>query len=289
MCDNNKSNKFIFRYSPIIKVIFIGSLIFAISFAEGFKIDLLTTGISSWIYSPKHDDNNVHDYTKSYYNKLSASIYFKINSIKGYLGIPLLWTVENKYTSNNEKIENESKSSVFLSDMSFYFGKKVLFIEPRIGMKIPLGYRIDGAWLGSRNIKLQIGIGLNSKVIEDRIINASGEIMWNLFLGEKYGTGKNGSWVIIPSAKMSYKFSDTFKIGIEILGSVQYVEWTWSDEKEFSAGIVPNIYSEIFLNSIIAINFKAGYGPGFKKGLNDNTIHYTANSTNISIGINIYP
>ena len=187
------------------------------------------------------------------------------------------------------------------ADLNLYVGKKVLFFEPRIGFLFPLFYPTDNAWIGSKNVRLQLGLALNTNVHEVEKFNISGEVMWQLYLsGNKNITdalAHPGSWDLLPTFKFSVKPNDQWRVGIELLGFIKKSYWVWLNDKQYyeaTFGIVPNIFADYDITERFNLGLKVGYGPSAKgvfkrySGLNTDNLRYTENSLNVSIGLSIY-
>lgn len=244
-------------------------------------VSLFSTGIGSWMVLGKEENSGNH-----YYNKLYVNSYLNLGPLKGYIGIPLQLVIEDS---------QKFKRAVAPGNLNFWIGKKILIIEPRIGFLVrmyPTGSKYP--WFGDGNIRIQGGFGLNSNVREEKNINASGEIMFNIAIAdfenaENPAYAKNGSFSVLPSFKLSWRPVDKIKTGIEVLGSFQYSKWIWEKHIELKAGIVPNIFGEFFIREKFAISTKFGFGPSFKRAPLKDSFSYKANSINTSIGINFYP
>ena len=190
------------------------------AFPKDFSLDLVSINTGSWI---AFIDNNP-DKQISYFNKITTDSYFSFMGLKGYLGLPFLWTVETHY-SRNDKVSSLTRQTLAPADMNVYIGKKAFFVEPRIGFLFPLFYPTYKAWIGSKNVRLQLGLGLNSNIHETERINISGEIMWQLYIsGNKNiedALAYPGSWDILPQFKFSVKPNEHWRIGLELLGFIK--------------------------------------------------------------------
>lgn len=283
--------------------IYITLLILVLSISSN-PVDLLSTGFSSWIALGEKNTESVDSRSVYYFNKIYLNNYLTLGPIKGYVGIPLQIVAQRVWSES--EMQRVDTSGIRLGDLNIWIGKKVKFIEPRIGIKLPLFYPKDNIWYGSGNIKIQAGIGLNANVRDDNLLSNSGEIMFNIVVVDwtnsdnvKNAHAYNGSFTLLPSYKLSLKPNDKIKVGLEILGSFSRTFWTWNNtngdderddnEIELSASIVPNIYSEIFIKDKLALSTKAGFGPSFKKGPENNTFKRTGSSVNLSLGVNLYP
>lgn len=276
-------------------------LIFSLSTYPN-PIDLFSTGAGSWIVIGNKkvetlEDNKQISYRNNFYfNKIYLNNYLTLGPLKGYIGFPLQIVIQDTWEDSLKK--KNANAGIHLGDLNFWLGKKLNFIEPRIGLKLPLFYEKEEIWYGAGNIQAQFGFGLNANVRDDNKVSASGEIMYSIAIVDwsnsdniKNAHARNGSFSLLPSFKVSLKPTSNFKIGMEFLGSFKRSKWFWLNENdvELSAGIVPNLYTETFFKDKIALSAKAGFGPSFKKEPTDSGFKRSGNSVNLSVGINLYP
>jgi hypothetical protein len=255
---------------------------FCVSFAK--PVDLLTVGSGSWLYVPRPF---VH-YATDYYSKISVHAYGSTPSFTYYALLPLMWSYANNDTAPGS---SGDKQQIMVGDFSGYIAKRFGTVEPRIGIKFPLGYSTDfaqKAWIGPGNIRLWAGVGLNSETIQTSDVLFSAELMGALYLGSWNAAVDVGSWNLAPIVKVSWRPSQAFKVGAELLGSFARSGWGGTIETSFSA--VPNIFGELSLTNRTALNIKAGIGPLYKDDPWNNTgIAYSGTNINLSASVNIYP
>ncbi|MBD3392953.1 MAG: hypothetical protein GF418_12680 [Chitinivibrionales bacterium] len=262
------------RSQPILAALSI--LIGLAGNAQTLSVDLVTTGAGSWIYIAKDAGSEV-----LYFNKVPVNAYVSFMGFKAFAGIPLLWSVRTKGGAYDNGL-------VRLADINLYVGRPVGPLEPRLGVKVPTGYRTDRVWIGSRNVKLQAGLGLNSEVREVGRLNAAGEVMFDLYLPGPNALAMWKSWELLPSFKISFRPVERTRIGLELLASVKSVYWA-QDWRETTLGTVPNLYGEFALSDRVYLNLKAGAGPTLKKSPDDARLRHRGNSVNLGIALNIYP
>ena len=245
--------------------------------AQPLHADLISIGLGTWIsFSANQTQERA-----TYFNKLPASMYLSFAGFKAYAGIPVLWTIQTKEGVFDDQL-------VRVADMHVYLGRRIGIVEPRIGAKFPTGYRTDRVWIGTRNVRLQAGLALNSTVRETEDISISAETMFDLYLPGSSGKAHWFSWELLPSFKSSIRVHESIRIGLEILAHLKNVYWSESWD-ELSAGAVPNIYTEFKLSPSLYFTPKFGLGPTFKKAPADNRLYHKGYSINISLALNIYP
>jgi hypothetical protein len=259
-------------------------------------VDLVSINTGSWIVF----GDDTPDRQVSYFNKLTTDAWFTFAGFKGYASLPFAWTVETRYAMD-AKLSDLTRRAFAPADMNLYLGKKFLFLEPRIGILLPLFYPTDRAWIGSKNVRLQLGVGLNANVHEVEKVNISGEIMWQLYIsGNKNiedALAYPGSWDLLPAFKFSVKPNDQWRLGLEILGFIKKNHWVWLESREHyeaTFGAVPNLFVDYDLTEKFNLGLKAGYGPSVKGVFSERTrlstknLRYAENSLNISLNFSIY-
>jgi hypothetical protein len=245
--------------------------------AQPLSVDLISTGVGSWVSMSAGGSEQ----RATYFTKLPASIYFSFLGFKAYAGVPLLWTVQTQDGMLNDQL-------VRIADINVYIGRRLSIFEPRFGAKFPTGYRTDRVWIGTRNVRLQAGLALNSTVRETESISISSEAMFNLYLPGSKAKAHWKSWELLPSFKTSIRTTETFRLGLEILAFLKNVYWS-RDYEELSAGAVPNIYAEFRLSQSVYISPKIGFGPTYKKAPGEPRLYHRGNSVNVNLALNIYP
>lgn len=246
------------------------------------------TGVGSWI-SFNSDNSN---YTS--YNKLSSDIYLGYNGWSGFIGIPLQ-SVVNHGTE-------ETKQAFSTGDLSFYIGRKISFIQPRVGMVLPLWYSTKkGVWLGSKNIIVKTGLGFSGSLFSSKTWKFGGEVYFKYnvagFPQIEDSWGKSGSWAVDGSVKVVNKSIKKWDIGIEYLGGYKKFYARWLKNKSFqgyqlSTSCVPHLFANYDITGRMYLSGKAGFGPSFKREVTKNDRgewEHSSNSLNIGIGFGFYP
>lgn len=245
------------------------------------------TGIGSWI-SFNRDNSN---YTS--YNKLSSDVYLNYKGWSGFFGIPFQCVVSHK---------DVIKHAFSPGDFSFYIGRRISFVQPRLGLVFPLWYSTDkGVWLGSKNVILKAGLGFAYSLSADKSWRTGGELYYKYYIAGfpeiEDSWGKRGSWAIDGSVKLVNSSSDRWKLGIEILGGFRKLYPRWFRYKNFqgyqlSASCVPHVFASYDVNKRMYLSAKTGFGPSFKREEKNNYSgkwEHSSNSLNIAISTGFYP
>ncbi len=254
------------------------------------SLDLLSLAAGSWTVSPIDATR-----AKEYYNKFAVTSYVSFAGLKGFAAIPLAWSIKDHPLAEN-------MDQIWTGNARVYAGKRVGFLEPRIGAVIPTGYSTDfaeNAWIGTGNLEVLIGVGLNSNLREESRFGLSGELMVEIPLAGADAIEGFGSWTLAPSAKASYEAFERLRIGAEVLSffSKSYFKWNKEGENgtyepndyELGLSIVPHLYAEVALTEILRMTAKLGYGPNYKNPHNEKSFRHTGNTANIAVGAHIYP
>jgi hypothetical protein len=237
------------------------------------SVDLITASLGTW--SSTVSESN----TTYFFNKASTAAYLSAGMFKAYLSVPFAWTIESS---------DSLMHTAWIGDISTYAGMTVGLFEPRIGIVAPTGYPLDKEWIGTGNVRLQAGLGMNPALRENRKAALSGEVMWHLFLpGQEGAHAGSGSWTVLPSVKASYGVLDQLRMGIEILGSYADMQWTWGRESKL--GIVPNLFTEYRAGDRFSLTMKGGAGPSYAKENAAAGLSFNSYSINGSVSLNVYP
>jgi hypothetical protein len=275
-------------------------------------VGLVTTGAGSWIAVPRAPRRST-----SAFNKLSTTTYLSAAGFDGFVSLPLLWTAVLPSRSTTDAAE-PARHRLAPGHLSFYVGRKIGIIEPRLGLKVPL-YTIgqEPVWIGSRNTRLVVGAGINSKVREADGLTLSGELMWDIYLNrwpDSYATphhpdnALDRSWELAPRFKVSYRFNETWKSGLEILSTVKHVFYdAWLPEGVYELGVnvTPNLFGELYISPEVALTAKAGFGWSFSglgpekktdeqydylsEWIMEPAFEHRGYAVNLSVGLNWYP
>jgi hypothetical protein len=265
-----------------------------------FHTGPLTCGISSWVQFPLDRD------VFSAYNKMSFDGYFSFGRIKGFLGFPVMYTLNKKDYLNVNGIKIPADTilgRVALGDLHAYIGMHIGSIEPRIGIVVPLGYGTNsGVWLGSKNIVLKPGAGFSGDLNKRLRLRYGGEFYFSYYIAGypeiKGAQGKRGSWSIEPDFKVTWEPCKKWKVGIETFGGFKKLYPIWLkyglfQGYELTTSAVPHLIGSYDLSSRIYLTGKAGIGPSFKKIFDspalDNQWYHSGYAINIGIGAGFYP
>jgi hypothetical protein len=272
----------------------------------------VTVGAGSWTALPREPESSTH-----LFNKLSTQAYLSAFGFSGHVSLPFLWSARLPSRSTADMAES-ARHGLALGDLSFYIGRKLSLVEARVGLKLPL-YTVEGTqvWIGSRNARLLLGAGVNSEVREAEGLTVSGELMWAVYLNrwpDSYARAHHTenqldrSWELAPRFKMSYRFADAWKAGVEVLSTVKHVFYhAWLPENIYEIGlnVTPNVFGELYMNPALSVSAKAGFGWSFS-GLGpreeteahrdylatwvmDPAFAHRGYSVNLSLGLNWYP
>ncbi len=246
---------------------------------SSFNLDLLSLSAGSWIVTPPDDSR-----ASEYYNKLSITSYLSFSGFKGFAAVPLSWTVIDHPTS--------SKDQLWAGNVRLYVGRRLGFLEPRLGAIIPTGYSTDftkDAWIGTGNFELYFGVGLNPNLREEGKFGLSGDLMAQIPIAGEDAVEGPGSWSLAPSAKASYQTLEHVRIGAEVLSFFSNSYYRWNKGKnELGFSIVPHLYTEITLSEIVRMTAKVGYGPGYKNAHNETSFRHSSTTTNLAIAAHFY-
>lgn len=253
------------------------------------SLDLLSLAAGSWMVTPTDATR-----TGEYYNKFSVTSYVSFVGLKGFAAIPLAWSIKDHPSAENV-------DQIWTGNARVYLGKRVGLFEPRIGAVIPTGYSTDfaeNAWIGTGNLELLIGVGLNSDLREESKFGLSGELMVEIPLAGTDAIEGFGSWTLAPSAKASYEALERLRVGAEVLSffSKSYFKWNKEGENgeyepndyELGFSIVPHLYGEVTLTELLRMTAKFGYGPNYKNPHNEKSFRHTGNTANIAVGAHFY-
>lgn len=268
-------------------------------YAASFHTGPIECGIGSWINFPVNRD------AYSAYNKLSVDGYFSYGKLKGYIGAPILYTLDKK---DSKKVNGEIipasyyKGATALGDLNMYIGFQIGTIQPRIGVIVPLGYPTNsGVWLGSKNVILKAGTGFSGDVSKRLHLRLGGEIYVKYYIcgypEMEDALGKAGSWAIEPDLKLTTQPFKKWRFAIEALGGFKKFYPVWLKYGSFqgyelSSSIVPHLSVSYDVKSRLYISAKAGCGPGFKRKVeykSEQPWKKSGYAINIGVGMGFYP
>jgi hypothetical protein len=233
------------------------------------KLGLATFSAGTWAsygtldgFVPKPYDNGLELY--SFHKPLVAGLYGQILGQPAFLSVPWLWTAKRE--------TGETRHRTALGDGEFYLGRKAGRWEGRLGMVLPLGYDRDNGdpWIGPGNLQVTAGAAANPNFSRySRKWEGSAEVKFSLALDD--AIAKAGSWGLYPGAKLSYRPSGAWKLGLEGIGYWKSSYWGRSatlnqslfggngPKAQWNAGLVPILFGEWFARPGFAYGLKAGH------------------------------
>lgn len=257
-------------------------------------------GVGSWIHFPLDRD------AFSAYNKLTLESYFSYSRFKGFIGVPILYTLDKRDYKNvdGKRIPGDTiLDKVAPGDLSVYIGIRTGNFEPRIGLVVPLGYPTNsGVWLGSKNVIIKTGVGFSGDISKKLKLKYGGELYLKYYVAGfpeiEDSHGKKGSWSIEPDLKIVLEPSRKWKLGIETLCGIKKLYPKWLKYGSFqgyelSFSIVPHFIFSYDLSSRLFLSGKAGFGPSFKSK-NDSALgmhpwKHSGNAANFGLSAGFYP
>jgi hypothetical protein len=277
---NSRSGKHPLLEYLLVAVIMLPLSAYAVSSKNEFKVDYIVPALGVWIADAR---TGVPGVTRSVYmTQTRVSAYASVNDVNFYMSVPLLWTVivDNGITQD---------SRIRISDIDLYCGYTFLKIQPRIGFKIPARYSVQGAWIGTRNTMVTAGLAVKPTAIAGHPMTFSGECLLEIPITESNALARLGSLEAFPSIKMLMPIGTRFKGGIEVMGIIQRMSYTWYAQGfyENSFGIVPHVFFEAPISPSTFLTVKAGYGPSFSDKSGE--FKRSAMSTNLSVSVGIIP
>jgi hypothetical protein len=203
------------------------------------------------------------------FNKLAVlGLYGTVFGQPAFLSLPWLWT--------SKRLESGSRDRIALGDAELYLGwdfKRAGISELRLGLIFPAGYdnRDGDPWIGPGNVQVTLGAALNPNITRySRRWEISTECKWAYALND--AIAKSGSWGLFPSGKLSFRPTEKWRFGLEVLGSWKSSYWGRSANfsqsvfgkpgarAEWKATVVPCLFGEYFLTPNLALGGKGGYG-----------------------------
>ena len=267
--------------------------------AASFHTGPIECGLSSWINFPLNSD------VYSAYNKFSVDGYFSYGKLKGFIGAPLLYTIDKK---DSKKVDGETiyssyyKGAIALGDLNMYIGYQIGNFQPRIGMVVPLGYPTNsGVWLGSKNVILKAGAGFSGDISQKLHLKFGGEIYVKYYICGypeiEDALGKAGSWSIEPDLKLTTQPFKKWRFTFEALCGFKKFYPIWLKYGSFqgyelSSSIVPHISVSYDVKPKLYLSGKVGCGPGFKRKVeykSEQPWRMSGYAVNLGIGMGFYP
>ena len=254
-------------------------------FAHGAQAGMVSVSSGAWNVYQGHGDVMI-------FSKLTTSVYMALLETQVAVEAPIALTArfaQGKYAD----------SRFAPGDLSFYVGKTLGSVQPRVGMVVPLFYETGGEWIGSGNIKIRAGIGLRSF---DGVVQESGfsaEVMSSVSVNNPRGLLAFPSTDLSIDLKQSFRMSDRVLVGVALYLGGKYARWkNWrtsydnSQVQEWGWGAMPTVYGQLSLNSRWFVSLKAGTGPGFKVSSEQGSVREARGSwsasSNLSVAGNYY-
>lgn len=238
------------------------------------------TGIGSWISFNKNDPYHTS------YNKLSSDVYLSYKGWSGFFGIPFQCVVSHR---------DETKYAFSPGDFNFYIGRRISFVQPRLGLVFPLWYSTDkGVWLGSKNVILKTGLGFSYSLSADKSWRTAGELYYKYYIAGfpeiEDSRRKRGSWAIDGSVKLVNSSFNRWKLGIEFLGGFRKLYPKYPQGYQLSASCVPHVFATYDVNKRMYLSAKTGFGPSLKREDEcSGKWKHSSNSLNIAVSTGFYP
>ncbi|MBN1758677.1 MAG: hypothetical protein JW863_10185 [Chitinispirillaceae bacterium] len=257
-------------------------LINSTAFSEGkkpLKANLLIYSAGSWmVFSDKP--------APYAFNKFTRTLYGQIFGLSGMAKIPLDLTIPNTSTAPR----------MWFGDFDFYVGKRFGWIEPRIGLELPLGYAIDDdwkkkAWIGTNNVRLQTGFSISRTHFETIGLPFGAEAMMSVALTEKNAHYERGTINGSLYLKTSRNFLKKLNGGLElaVYGKSGIPTWSRTRKRENGITLLPALFGSFRTAKKMFIGVKFGFGPSFGVYQNSEQSEHRSNSMDCGISIQYYP
>ena len=242
-----------------------------------FRANLLIASAGSWMVLRNSD-------SRDYYNKFTATLYGQIFSVKTVIAVPLDWTA---YIRS----DTISKDRFAPGDLDLCFGKRIGWMEPRLGIIVPMGYAHDDlwkkkAWIGTNNVRLQTGVAVSRRDFEQIGLPFGVEAMVNVAMSEKEAHYKRGSIGTELYIKSSFTPSKKTVLGAELAVYGKNARWVWNGERESSLTLMPTISVTQRMARRIYAGCKTGFGPSFRM---DGKPTRKSNALDLGVSVQYYP
>ncbi len=224
------------------------------SHAASFGIDGASFSVSTWRLG---SDNTGSGARASWFNTAEANLYYHIGSIKGFIGLPVMLTLLTR--------PQQLEYAFYPADMPLYFGIQWGFLEPRIGVRIPLGYPVVDTvpWIGSGTLQIITATGFNLGTHLENRLKLHGELRarisaTGLASGARVGRGST-SWYLYTNA--TWRLNERWTMGIEVSPYGDYFpESDWSNETWYTLGVMPLVLLRYNSSSHGSFAVRAGAG-----------------------------
>jgi hypothetical protein len=242
-----------------------------------FRPNLLIYSAGSWMVLSDNDHAKPYPYI---FNKFTRTLYCQIFSLSAMAKIPLDLTIPNTSTSPR----------MWFGDLDFYVGKRFGWIEPKIGLELPLGYGINDnwkklAWIGTNNVRLQTGFSISRARFETIGLPFGAEAMLSVALTENNAHYERGSLTGQLYIKTSHNFTRKLSGGGELALYGKSGVPTWSSKRRRENGftLLPALFGTCRMGKKIYLGAKFGFGPSF--GINQGAEQAQHRSNAIDCGI----
>lgn len=271
--------------------------------SEPFKMNLIIPSAGTWM--------SYSESSRSHFNKMSVTAYTHIYSVKTVVSVPLAWT---RHVKTNENVEVDAagkrhvikkttiKDRVFPSDCNIYIGKRFGWIEPRAGLKFPMGYAADNdwkskAWIGDNNVRLQTGFSISRTSFEQIGLPFGMEAMISVAVTDtmnnaRYRRGTIGGQLYIKS---SINITKKVNFGGELAVYGKSGEPSWNrnkapgERREHGLTLLPTVFGSYRLGKKLYVGLKGGFGPSLAWDYEKKNLQHSRNTSDIGMSLQIYP
>lgn len=186
------------------------------------------------------------------------------------LGQPAFFSLPWKWTAIRRS--DGTRNRIAAGDAEAYVGQRFGRTEVRAGLIFPAGYGTGKGmpWIGPGNLQATLGLAVNPNITRySRRWEFPAEVKAAYALDD--GLAKAGSWGVYPSAKVSFRYSQRWKFGLETQAWWKSSYWGRSASfgesvlgragpaADRNAGVVPDLYAEAYLSDRVALGAKAGH------------------------------
>jgi len=239
--------------SIIRKTLIIGMVVVSGTHAASMKSNLLIVSGGSWmVFSPGD--------RSSFYNKFTTTLYSSDGVLRRVVSVPLDWTVSVR--------SGEVRERFFPGDFDLYFAHRFGWLEPRIGVEIPLGYAVDSTWkkqpwIGSNNMKIQTGFSISRTEFEEIGLPFGVEAMISIAVTDDNAYYRKGSIGTQLYIKSSYVFSKKCTVGGELAVYGKSATWLYNNSTENGITFLPTLSANYRFSRKIYGGIKTGFGPSY--------------------------
>lgn len=222
--------------------------------AVEFGIDGTSYSLSTWRTG---SDNTGGNAQASWFTTGEAHLYYHAGSIKGFIGLPVMLSLQS--------FADHIDYAVYPADMPLYFGRQWGPLEPRLGIRIPLGYpTVDTvAWIGAGTLQAIAGTGFSLGTHANKRLSMHGEIRARISLTglDRGGRIDRGSvsWYVYTNA--TWHARDQWDLGIELSPYGDYFPSAdWSTEPWHTFGVMPVVLLQYHAGATGSFALRVGTG-----------------------------